>query len=363
MDERRRIVNQMAKRQLAVSLLAVAGMLALAGCATVPRDESAALFKAASELESKALGTIMFIESEAAATDIRRVVHSEETILSEEYFPRAITAKSKAALLQHLRGVTAYTRVLSLVGSGDYRGEFSEAVVEAKKAFESSAASANELKKLASEKDLENLKENAGLLAGAVATIGELVIDIRTQEKTIKVAEKIDKYFSAYMQGLADVFAASSNIGDVKESGDQSGSEDKGLTDVIPGEVKGSGDQSSRRYKGLATAIAGEGQWRKKHIIKEYVNLGTQPEDLSKREKWLAQRTELAREFVDAIRGGERSVALAIALRDACLSLGKAHTDLATNRRTDIIRDLGTAIGRIEYLAQVFKETTSAGEE
>lgn len=319
------------KKLLANVLSAIALILAVTGCATVGKEQSVALYMAASTLESKALGTVTQIESAATSNDIRRIVENDATLLSETDFNYSITPKTKVALLQQLRGLTAYTRALSLVGARDYSGQFSAAVDDASGALASVASSANELKQFATDEELTRLKEDAGLLAGTVATIGEVVIDRWIQNKTVAVAAKTDEHFSAYTRGLADIFAKSSNIAEVDNSG-------------------------------LAGIIHNEVQWRKKNIIDAYQRLGKRPMDLKTQEEWRRQRTELVREFIREIQGGELSVSLAISLRDACLALGKAHSQLAQGNDEGLLDQIRVAIGRVEYLSQVFKETSKAIE-
>jgi hypothetical protein len=309
--------------------------LGAAGCATIPAKESAAIHTAAVELESKTLTALTSIETEAAATDIRRVIASDEILLGESSFIHAISPKAKAAILQQLRFISDYTRALNNVGAREYKGKFAEAVVGAKRQLNTSIASINELGNFATADQLKDLKSGATTLASAVAAIGEAAIDARIQSNTRDIVAATDAALSAYLGGLADIFAP-------------------------PGKTEDSGPAAKR---GLAGVLANESKMRKQTIITEYKNLGSAPTDPAQRREWLALREQLAKEFAATLRGGELSVSLAVALRDACLSLRKAHTALATLQSSGALEDLDAAIARVRYLADVFNETRSALEK
>jgi hypothetical protein len=327
-------------RRAVLPLLLFGALLGTSGCVTVQNKEYVEIHKAATELESKALGTVTTIDVESSAFDIRRVAaKTNSTLLSESDFGCSITPRTKLALVQQLRAVTAYTKALSSIGSREYQGQFASAVVESKKALDSSVASANELKIFATEDQLKKLRSCASLLASSVAAIGELTIDIYAQQKAAAIVAKTDQPLSAYLDALADVFAPSSDIADI------------------------STDQPAEARRGLAGVIVNEAMIRKKVIIKEYSNLGSQPESSTDREKWLARRKELCREFVSEIRASELSVALAISLRDACLALRRAHTALVNGGKTSAMDDLAMAVGRVQFLAQVYNETKAKLED
>jgi hypothetical protein len=311
------------------------GVLGAAGCATIPAKDSAAIHTAAVELESRTLTALTSIETEAAATDIRRVIASDELLLSESSFIHAINPKSKAAILQQLRFISDYTRAINSVGAREYKGKFAAAVVDAKKQMDTSIASINELADFATADQLKDMKSGATTLASAVAAIGEAAIDARIQSKTRDIVAATDAALSAYLGALADIFAP-------------------------PGKTEDSGPDTKR---GLAGVLANESQMRKQTIMTEYKKLGSAPADPAQRQEWLAQREKLAKEFAAALRGGELSVSLAASLRDACLSLRKAHTAIATHQSSGALEDLDAAVARVRYLADVFNETKSALEK
>ncbi|MCX6564160.1 MAG: hypothetical protein NTU60_11235 [Candidatus Aminicenantes bacterium] len=292
---------------------------------TFSKDGSLALYKAASTLEEKTLGTISQIETRAIENDIERIIFSPKTLLSENDFEPAITGKAKFALFQQLRGITAYTQALSQIGSGDYQGRFIQATKEAKNALDKSIASLNELGKFVTEGDLKIISSSARAFATAVGWI----IDSNAKKKAADIVARTDKDFSIYMTKLANVFANSSNITEIEKA------------------------------QGLAGIIVNEIQMRKTHLIAQYDQLGSGPSDADKREKWLVEREKIARAFSREKRGGDLSVSFAIALHDACLALGKAHHDIALKaKESNVLDDLELAIGRIQYLAEIFNEAT-----
>lgn len=313
--------------------LATLGLLLAAGCATVPSEEYAAINRAAIDLESKAMGAVSSIEDSAVATDVRRVVARDAVLLSESDFSHAVTPKSCAALSKQLGAIRSYAGLLNDVGSRAYKGRFAEAVIGAKNQLDASIAAANELAAFATSEDLSKLKGGATQLASAVAALGEVAIDTRAQARTARIVKETDPYISTYLLALAHVFAPSD----------------------------GTGGAPARH--GLAGVISNESQLRKSAIINEYRSLGAAPADFGKRAEWIQQRQQLAREFAGEVRGGELSIALAEALRDACLALRKAHSDLANGEPQSVVENLSAAAGRVNYLADVFKETKAKLEE
>lgn len=322
-------MNTPEKRELVSLLTTVALAFAVSGCAAVgtsEKDQSVRLHEAATILESKALGTIFGIESATTDTDIRRVVEADSTLLSAEAFGYSITPKSRFALIHNLRGLTAYTRALSLVGAYEHRAQFSAAVVDATGALASVAASANELKQFATDEQLAELAKNAGLLAGIIAALDEDEIDKWMRNGTVAVAARTNEHFSEYAIGLANIFSESSNIAEVG---------DKGLAGIIRKQV----------------------EFRKAAIAVAYQNLGERPIDPRDQVEWRKQRAEIVREFVREIRAGELSVSFAVALREACLALASAHSLLAQGVDQGFLDHVTLAIARVEYLALVSQGT------
>jgi hypothetical protein len=308
--------------------LLFASLLMGGGCQSLPVQRTSSLYQAASQLEEKAAGTITQIETTALENDIRRVVFNVNvSLLSQNDFTHAITPKAKVGLLQQLAGVTAYTKVLHSIASESYKGEFAAAVTDAKKAFDSSAASANELIGFASSAQLQKISANAATFSAGIAALGEAIISARAQKKATAIIAARDAEFGEYLRALADVFASSNN----------------------PTEASNG--------TGLAAMLANEISQRKVRYINEYKELGAPPNGTADRNAWLGKREAVARAFAAEVHSEGISVAVAIALRKACLSLAEAHHALATEANSGALVELETAIGRIHYLSKVFQET------